>query len=78
MGEVLFHDFVLLVSIVFLAVHDASFFLSSIIGLRRFLCPRHAMSGFAIVCGELTGMARMPIIDGRRFSFYRHLVFDTG
>ena len=77
MGEVLFHDFVLLVSIVFLTVHDASF-LSSMIGWRRFLCPRHAVSGFAIVCGELTGMARMSMIDGRRFSFYRYLVFDTG
>ena len=45
---------------------------------RRLLYPRHAMSDFAIVCGELTGMARMSMIDGRRFSFYRYLVFDTG
>lgn len=65
-----------------LAPHSAWFavliFFYPMIGLRRFLYPHHAMSGFAIVCGELTGMARMPIIGWRRFSFYRHLVFDTG
>lgn len=43
------------------------------IGLRRFLYPHHAMSGFAIVCGELTGMARMPMIDGRR----SHLIISS-
>lgn len=48
------------------------------IGLRRFLYPHHAMSGFAIVCDKLTGMAHMPMIGGRRFSFSRYFVFDTG
>lgn len=31
-----------------------------------------------IVCGELDGMARVPMIGRRRFPFSRHLVFDTG
>lgn len=49
------------------------FFFYPMIGLRRFLYPHHAMSGFAIVCGELTGMARMPMIDGRR----SHLIISS-
>lgn len=30
------------------------------------------------VCGELDETARVPMIGWRRFSFSRHLVFDTG
>ena len=63
----------------FRLVHGAAFFLARIacrVSVPYIIVVRCRY--FVIVCDELTGMARVPMIGGRRFSLSRHLVFDTG
>lgn len=50
--------------------------------VEMFSCGRAVLSLGRVrcrgVCGELDETARVPMIGLRRFSFSRHLVFDTG
>lgn len=56
---------------------------SSVSGSTRFPFPRSAIlpagrGGERSMCGELGETARVPMIGWCRFSFSRHLIFDTG